>query len=62
MINFNFYYNYLLSLINHEYSLCSLILIIITFTRLISFLGNSHFLKSFYLCFLSLLEIRNVIK
>ena len=36
MVNFNFYYNYLLSMINHEYSLCSLILIIITFNRSVS--------------------------
>jgi hypothetical protein len=61
MVNFNFYYNYLQNLINHEYSLCILIRIIITFTRLISLLGNSDLLKSFYLCILSVLKIRNVI-
>jgi hypothetical protein len=47
MLNFYFYYNYLQNTINHEHSLCSLILIRITFTRLISFLGTSDFLKSF---------------
>jgi len=61
MVNFNFYYNYLQNLINHEYSLCSLIRIIITFTRLIRFLGNSDLLKSVYLCLLNVLKVRNVI-